>query len=81
MNKYATPAIVTPNMIMAIAVVLVLSAVFIPVAFMGGLAGVMYKQFAITIVISVIISANVPIIDTGTARDGINVALQFCRNT
>ncbi len=42
-----------------IAVVLVLSAVFIPVAFMGGLAGVMYKQFAITIVISVIISGIV----------------------
>ena len=42
-----------------IAVVLVLSAVFIPVAFMGGMAGVMYKQFAITIVISVIISGIV----------------------
>ena len=42
-----------------IAVVLVLSAVFIPVAFMGGLAGVMYKQFAITIVISVVISGIV----------------------
>ena len=37
----------------------VLSAVFIPVAFMGGMAGVMYKQFAITIVISVIISGIV----------------------
>lgn len=42
-----------------IAVVLVLSAVFIPIAFMGGLAGVMYKQFAITIVISVVISGIV----------------------
>ena len=42
-----------------IAVVLVLSAVFIPVAFMGGLAGVMYKQFAITIVISVVLSGIV----------------------
>jgi multidrug efflux pump len=39
-----------------VAIVLVLAAVFIPVAFIGGLAGVMYKQFAITIVISVTIS-------------------------
>lgn len=42
-----------------IAIVLVLSAVFIPVAFMGGLTGVIYKQFAVTIVISVVISGFV----------------------
>jgi multidrug efflux pump len=42
-----------------IAIVLVLSAVFIPVAFLGGLSGVMYQQFAITIVVSVIISGIV----------------------
>lgn len=42
-----------------IAIVLVLCAVFIPVGFMGGLAGVMYRQFAITIAISVIISGIV----------------------
>jgi len=42
-----------------IAIVLVLSAVFIPVAFLGGLSGQMYQQFAITIVISVIISGIV----------------------
>ncbi|MGM0534298.1 MAG: efflux RND transporter permease subunit [Campylobacterota bacterium] len=42
-----------------IAIVLVLSAVFIPVAFMGGLSGEMYKQFAVTIVISLIISGFV----------------------
>lgn len=42
-----------------IAVVFVLCSVFIPVAFTGGLAGVMYKQFAITIVISVVISGIV----------------------
>lgn len=42
-----------------IAIVLVLSAVFIPVAFIGGFAGEIYKQFAITIVISVIISGFV----------------------
>ncbi|CAN8140398.1 multidrug efflux pump RND permease AcrB [uncultured Thiomicrorhabdus sp.] len=42
-----------------IAIVLVLGAVFIPVAFVGGLTGEMYKQFAITIVISVTISGIV----------------------
>lgn len=42
-----------------IAIVLVLCAVFIPVAFIGGFAGAIYKQFAITIVISVIISGFV----------------------
>lgn len=44
-----------------IAIILVLGAVFIPVAFMGGLSGEMYRQFAITIVISVIISGFVAI--------------------
>ena len=42
-----------------VAIVLVLSAVFIPVAFMGGFTGQMYQQFAITIVISVTISGIV----------------------
>ncbi len=42
-----------------IAIVLVLCAVFVPVAFLGGLAGEMYKQFAITIAISVVISGIV----------------------
>ncbi len=42
-----------------IAIVLVLCAVFVPVSFMGGLAGEMYKQFAITISISVILSGIV----------------------
>ena len=42
-----------------IAIVLVLCAVFLPVAFMGGLAGAMYKQFAITIAISVVLSGIV----------------------
>ncbi len=39
-----------------IAIVLVLCAVFVPVGFMGGLTGEMYKQFAITIAVSVSIS-------------------------
>lgn len=42
-----------------IAIVCVLSAVFIPVAFLGGIAGQLYRQFAITIAISVIISGLV----------------------
>lgn len=42
-----------------VATVLVLCAVFIPVAFLGGLAGQMYKQFAITIAVSVLISGIV----------------------
>ena len=42
-----------------IAIILVLGAVFIPVAFMSGLSGEMYRQFAITIVISVFISGFV----------------------
>jgi multidrug efflux pump len=39
-----------------IAIVLVLNAVFLPVAFLGGLVGEMYRQFAITIAVSVAIS-------------------------
>lgn len=42
-----------------IAIVFVLCSVFIPVAFMGGLAGQMYKQFAITIAVSVTLSGIV----------------------
>jgi multidrug efflux pump len=42
-----------------IAIVLVLNAVFIPVAFLGGLVGEMYRQFAITIAVSVSISGFV----------------------
>jgi len=36
--------------------VLVLAAVFIPVAFLGGMTGTLYKQFAITIAIAVVLS-------------------------
>jgi hydrophobe/amphiphile efflux-1 (HAE1) family protein len=42
-----------------IAIVFVLCAVFIPVAFLGGIAGQLYKQFAITISISVVFSGIV----------------------
>ncbi len=40
-----------------IGIALILSAVFIPVAFIPGLTGRMYQQFALTIAISVLISA------------------------
>lgn len=42
-----------------VAIVLVLCAVFVPVAFMGGFAGAMYKQFAVTIAVAVVISGIV----------------------
>ena len=42
-----------------VAIVLVLCAVFLPVAFMGGMTGVMYQQFAVTVAISVAISGVV----------------------
>jgi len=42
-----------------VAVVLVLSAVFVPAAFLPGTTGQLYKQFAITIVVSVMISGFV----------------------
>lgn len=42
-----------------IAIVLVLCSVFIPIAFLGGLTGELYRQFAITISISVAISGLV----------------------
>jgi HAE1 family hydrophobic/amphiphilic exporter-1 len=40
-----------------VGIALILSAVFIPVAFLGGLTGRMYQQFALTIAISVLLSA------------------------
>ena len=42
-----------------IAIVLVLCSVFVPVAFLGGITGLMYKQFAITIAVSVVLSGIV----------------------
>ena len=42
-----------------VAIVLVLCSVFIPVAFVGGITGSMYQQFAATIVISVVLSGIV----------------------
>jgi hydrophobe/amphiphile efflux-1 (HAE1) family protein len=42
-----------------IAIVLVLCAAFIPVAFLGGLAGELYRQFSVTISIAVVLSGFV----------------------
>jgi hydrophobe/amphiphile efflux-1 (HAE1) family protein len=42
-----------------IAIVLTLTAVFIPIAFLGGLTGELYRQFAVTISIAVVISGLV----------------------
>jgi len=40
-----------------VAIALILAAVFVPVAFIGGVTGRLYQQFALTIAISVLISA------------------------
>jgi len=40
-----------------IAIALVLCAVFVPIAFLGGVTGQFYRQFAVTIAISTVISA------------------------
>ena len=40
-----------------VAIAFILAAVFIPVAFLGGITGQIYRQFALTIAVSVILSA------------------------
>src|SRR5216683_1106975 len=47
------------GIVVDIAIVLVLCAVFVPIAFLGGLAGELYRQFAVTISIAVVISGAV----------------------
>jgi multidrug efflux pump len=49
-----------------IAIVLVLCAVFVPIAFLGGLTGELYRQFAVTIAIAVVISGFVALTLTPT---------------
>lgn len=49
-----------------IAIVLVLNAVFVPVAFLGGFSGTMMQQFAVTIAVSVVISGFVALTLTPT---------------
>ena len=50
-----------------IAIVLVLCAVFVPIAFLGGLTGELYRQFAVTISIAVVISGIVALTLTPSA--------------
>ena len=47
-----------------IGIAFVLVAVFVPVAFMGGMTGILYKQFALTIAVSVVISAIIALVLT-----------------
>ena len=42
-----------------VAIVLVLCAVFVPVAFLGGMAGKLYQQFAVTVAVAVVLSGVV----------------------
>jgi multidrug efflux pump len=42
-----------------VAIVLVLCSVFVPVAFIGGVTGAFFKQFAVTIIIAVVLSGIV----------------------
>src|SRR5204863_2555388 len=42
-----------------IAVALVLAAVFVPVSFLGGITGALYRQFALTVAVSTLLSAFV----------------------
>jgi HAE1 family hydrophobic/amphiphilic exporter-1/multidrug efflux pump len=49
-----------------IAIALTLCAVFVPIAFLGGLTGELYRQFSVTISIAVVISAIVALTLTPT---------------
>ncbi len=49
-----------------IAIVLTLCAVFVPIAFLGGLTGELYRQFAVTITIAVVLSGIVALTLTPT---------------
>lgn len=57
--KDATVAAMKKVQSPVIGVAIVLAAVFVPVAFLGGIMGILYKQFALTIAVSVLISAFV----------------------
>ena len=58
-----------------IAIALVLSAVFLPMAFFGGSTGVIYRQFSITIVSAMVLSVLVALILTpGAVRDDAQAA-------
>jgi len=67
-----------------IAIVLTLCAVFVPIAFLGGLTGELYRQFAVTIAIAVVISGVValtltPALCALTLKAGGHVPNRFFR--
>lgn len=47
-----------------VGIAFVLVSVFVPVSFMGGMTGILYKQFALTIAVSVVISAIIALVLT-----------------
>lgn len=47
-----------------IGIALILSAVFVPMAFFGGSTGVIYRQFSITLITSMVLSAMVALVFT-----------------
>ena len=47
--------------VLVVATALVLMAVFIPIAFLPGITGQLYRQFAVTIAVSVVISGFEPL--------------------
>jgi hydrophobe/amphiphile efflux-1 (HAE1) family protein len=49
-----------------VAMTMVLAAVFIPVAFLGGIAGALYQQFAVTVAVAAVISGIVALTLTPT---------------
>src|SRR5437763_16157334 len=53
----ATRAAMAENTTPIVTITLVLAAVFVPVAFMPGMTGMLYNQFAMTIVFSFVFSA------------------------
>ena len=52
-----------------VGIALVLSAVFVPMAFFGGSTGVIYRQFSITIVSAMALSVVVALILPRAVRD------------
>ena len=59
-----------------VAIVLSLCAVFVPVAFMSGITGALYKEFALTIVIAVVISGMVALTLTPALCAGLADAIR-----
>jgi len=61
-----------------VAIAFVLAAVFVPVAFLGGMMGVLYKQFALTIAISMALSAFVALTLTPALCAMMSGRFSFC---